>query len=194
MTTAVRDPAIEPSASPAKFRDAMRHLTGGVSVITVGRGLDISGMTVTSVSSLAIDPPTLIVSINRQSSSWPLLQRYGSFGVNILNADQVDVAERFSGSNGLKGIDRFAGTEWARGVSGVPLLVGALAAIDCKVDEIVERHSHAVVFGRVLNLQQSARKAGLAYWQGNYVAIDQDEDAVKLAEVSLPTARALWEI
>jgi flavin reductase (DIM6/NTAB) family NADH-FMN oxidoreductase RutF len=69
-----------------------------------------------------------------------------------------------------------------------------LAAIDCKVDEIVERHSHAVVIGRVLNLQNSACKAGLAYWQGNFVAIDQDQDAVKLAEVSLPTARALWEI
>jgi flavin reductase (DIM6/NTAB) family NADH-FMN oxidoreductase RutF len=192
MTTAVHDTEIEQSVSPAKFRDAMRHLTGGVSVITVGRGLDISGMTVTSVSSLAVDPPTLIVSINRQSSSWPLLQRYGSFGVNILNADQVDIAERFSG--GLKGIDRFAGAEWARGVSGVPLLVGALAAIDCKVEDIVERYSHAVVIGRVLNLQHSARKAGLAYWQGKYVAIDQDEDAVKLAEVSLPTARALWEI
>jgi flavin reductase (DIM6/NTAB) family NADH-FMN oxidoreductase RutF len=163
-------------------------------VITVGRGLDISGMTVTSVSSLAIDPPTLIVSINRQSSCWPLLQRYGSFGVNILNADQVEVAERFSGGTGLKGIDRFAGAEWARGVSGVPLFVGALAAIECKVDELVERYSHAVIIGRVVNLQQSARKAALAYWQGSYVAIDQDEDAVKLAEVSLPTARALWEI
>jgi flavin reductase (DIM6/NTAB) family NADH-FMN oxidoreductase RutF len=69
-----------------------------------------------------------------------------------------------------------------------------LAAIDCKVDEIVERHSQAVVIGRVLNLQNSACKAGLAYWQGNFVAIDQDQDAVKLAEVSLPTARALWEI
>ena len=194
MTTAVSNLAIDPGVSPAKFRNAMRHLTGGVSVITVGRGLDISGMTVTSVSSLAIDPPTIMVSINRQSSSWPLLQRYRSFGVNILTADQIDIAERFSGSNGLKGIDRFAGTEWVRGASGVPLLVGALAAIDCNVDDIVERHSHAIVIGRVLNLQQSARKAALAYWQGNYVAIDQDEDAVKLAEVSLPTARALWEV
>jgi flavin reductase (DIM6/NTAB) family NADH-FMN oxidoreductase RutF len=75
-------------------------------------------------------------------------------------------------------------------VSGVPLLVGALAAVDCEVEEIVERHSHAIVIGRVLDMQISTRTAALAYWQGQYVAIDQNEDAVKLAEVSLPAARA----
>jgi flavin reductase (DIM6/NTAB) family NADH-FMN oxidoreductase RutF len=192
MTPAVSNDVTESGVSPAKFRVAMRHLTGGVSVITVGRGQELSGMTVTSVTSLAIDPPTLIVGVNRQASSWPLLQRYGSFGVNILSADQIDVAERFSGIGGLKGIDRFVGAEWTKGISGVPLLVGALAAIECDVDDIVERHSHAIVIGRVRLLQQTARKAALAYWQGSYVAIDNDEDAVRLAEVSLP-ARPLWD-
>jgi len=70
-------------------------------------------------------------------------------------------------------------------------LVGALAAIDCEVEEIIERHSHAILIGRVLDLQRSTRTAALAYWQGQYVAIDRDEDAVKLAEVSLPPPRVL---
>ena len=171
------------------FRGAMRQLTGGVSVITAGRGKDISGMTVTSVSSLSVDPPALIVSINRGASSWPLLKRYGFFGVNILNSDQLDIAERFSGKGGLKGAERFAGAEWTTKASGVPLLSGALAAIDCEVEEIVERHSHAIVIGRVLDLQVSTRTAALAYWHGQYVAIDRDEDAVRLAEVSVPGPR-----
>ena len=131
----------------------MRHLTGGVSVITAGRGKDISGMTVTSVSSLSVDPPALIVSINRDASSWPLMKRYGSFGVNILTSDQIDIAERFTGKGGLKGADRFAGADWTTRASGVPLLVGALAAIDCEVEDVVERHSHAIVIGRVLDVQ-----------------------------------------
>ena len=80
----------------------MRRLTGGVSVITAGRGKDITGMTVTSVSSLSVDPPALIVSVNRAASSWPLLRRYGVFGVNILTADQLDIAERFSGKDGQR--------------------------------------------------------------------------------------------
>jgi flavin reductase (DIM6/NTAB) family NADH-FMN oxidoreductase RutF len=172
------------------FRGAMRQLTGGVSVITAGRGKDISGMTVTSVSSLSVDPPTLIVSINRGASSWPLVQRYGFFGVNILTSDQIEIAERFAGKDGLKGAERFAGAEWTTRASGVPLLSGALAAIDCEVEEIIERHSHGIVIGRVLDLQLSTRTAALAYWQGQYVAIDRDEDAVRLAEVSVPAPRA----
>ncbi len=190
MNSIVRDIAIAREVSSADFRGAMRQLTGGVSVITAGRGKDISGMTVTSVSSLSVEPASLIVSINREASSWPLVKRHGFFGVNILTSDQLDVAERFTGKGGLKGAARFAGAEWVTRVSGVPLLVGALAAIDCEVEDVIERHSHAIVIGRVLDLQLSARTAALAYWQGQYVAIDRDEDAVKLAEVSVPGPRA----
>ena len=186
MNSVVRAVSIETEVTSSDFRNAMRQLTGGVSVITAGRGRDISGMTVTSVSSLSVDPPALIVSINREASSWPLVKRYGFFGVNILTSDQIDIAERFTGKGGLKGADRFAGAEWTTRASGVPLLVGALAAIDCEVEDVVERHSHAIVIGRVLDVAVSARTAALAYWQGRYVAIDQDEDAAKLAEVSVP--------
>ena len=189
MNSIVRAVSIETEVTASDFRNAMRQLTGGVSIITAGRGRDISGMTVTSVSSLSVDPPALIVSINRESSSWPLLKRYGFFGVNILTSDQIDIAERFTGKGGLKGADRFAGAGWMTRASGVPLLVGALAAIDCEVEDIVERHSHAIVIGRVLDVAVSARTAALAYWQGRYVAIDQDEDAAKLAEVSVPVRK-----
>ncbi|MBT1510788.1 flavin reductase family protein [Bradyrhizobium sp. SRL28] len=186
MNSIVRSVWIETEVTSVDFRNAMRQLTGGVSVITAGRGRDISGMTVTSVSSLSVDPPALIASINREASSWPLVKRHGFFGVNILTSDQIDIAERFTGKGGLKGADRFAGARWTTRASGVPLLVGALAAIDCEVEDIVERHSHAIVIGRVLDVAVSARTAALAYWQGRYVALDQDEDAAKLAEVSVP--------
>jgi flavin reductase (DIM6/NTAB) family NADH-FMN oxidoreductase RutF len=186
MNSVVRAVSIEAEVTASDFRNAMRQLTGGVSVITAGKGRDISGMTVTSVSSLSVDPPSLIVSLNRESSSWPLVKRYGFFGVNILTSDQVDIAERFTGKGGLKGADRFTGARWTTRASGVPLLADALAAIDCEVEDVVERHSHVIVIGRVLDVAVSARTASLAYWQGRYVAIDQDEDAVKLAEVSVP--------
>ena len=190
MNSIVRSVSIETEVTASDFRNAMRQLTGGVSVVTAGRGRDISGMTVTSVSSLSVDPPALIVSINRESSSWPLVKRYGFFGVNILTSDQLDIAERFTGKGGLKGADRFAGARWLTRASGVPLLADALAAIDCEVEDIVERHSHAIIIGRVLDVTVSPRTAALAYWQGQYVAIDRDEDALRLAEVSVPVPRA----
>ena len=190
MNSIVRSVSIETEVTASDFRNAMRQLTGGVSVVTAGRGRDISGMTVTSVSSLSVDPPALIVSVNRESSSWPLVKRYGFFGVNILTSDQLDIAERFTGKGGLKGVDRFAGARWLTRASGVPLLADALAAIDCEVEDIVERHSHAIIIGRVLDVTVSPRTAALAYWQGQYVAIDRDEDALRLAEVSVPVPRA----
>ncbi len=194
MNSAVRHLELDRNVTAHDFRGAMRHLAGGVSVITAGRGREISGMTVTSVSSLSVDQPSLIVGVNRESSSWPLISRLGVFGVNILTADQIDIAERFTGKGGLKGAARFAGAEWMTRASGVPLLVGALAAVDCEVEDIVERHSHAIVIGRVLDLRVSTRTAALAYWQGQYVAIDQNEDAVRLAEVSLPAPRSQHRI
>ena len=190
MNSIVRSVSIETEVTASDFRNAMRQLTGGVSVVTAGRGRDISGMTVTSVSSLSVEPASLIVSINRESSSWPLVKRYGFFGVNILTSDQLDIAERFTGKGGLKGVDRFAGARWLTRASGVPLLADALAAIDCEVEDIVERHSHAIIIGRVLDVTVSPRTAALAYWQGQYVAIDRDEDALRLAEVSVPVPRA----
>jgi len=189
MNSIIRDVAIDRRISADDFRHAMRRLTGGISVITAGEGRNISGMTVTSVTSLSVDPPTLIVCVNREASSWPLVKRYGFFGVNILTADQTDIAERFSGKGGLKGADRFIGAPWTTGVSGVPLLADALAAIDCEVEEVVERHSHAIIIGRVLDVTVSPRTAALAYWQGQYVAIDRDEDALRLAEVGVPASQ-----
>jgi flavin reductase (DIM6/NTAB) family NADH-FMN oxidoreductase RutF len=189
MNTIVRSVSIETEVTAGDFRSAMRRLTGGVSVVTAGKGRDISGMTVTSVSSLSVEPPSLIVSLNRESSSWPLVKRYGVFGVSILTSDQTDIADRFTGKGGLKGADRFAGASWITRASGVPLLANALVAIDCEVEDIIERHSHAIVIGRVLDVAVSARSAALAYWQGQYVAIDQDEDAVKLADVSVSASR-----
>jgi flavin reductase (DIM6/NTAB) family NADH-FMN oxidoreductase RutF len=182
----LHDTSCDRDVLPDMFRAAMRRLTGGVSVITAGRGAEISGMTVSSVSSFSADTPGLIVSVSRSASSLALIKSYGFFGVNILTSDQLHIAERFAGKDGLRGADRFASSRWITRASGVPLLADALAAIDCEVEETIERHSHAIVIGRVLDVEVSTRMAALAYWHGQYVAIDRDEDAIRLAEVSLP--------
>ena len=171
------------------FRSAMRQLVGGVSVITVGRGDEITGMTVSSLSSLSVDPPSVIVSLNRNASSWPILQRERVFGANLLAADQIDVAERFAGKGGLKGAERFAGAEWRRHVTGVPLLAGALAALDCEVEEIIERHSHGIVIGRVVHVEVAPQAAALAYRHGGYVPVDREDDLARLAALSVPDPR-----
>ena len=192
MNCAVRKIEIDADVPVADFKSAMRSLAGGVSVITVGRGRDITGMTVTSVSSLSTEPPSLIVSVNRASSSWPLLKRYGAFGVNILGAAQIDIAERFSGKDGLKGAARFDGLEWTVGVTGAPLLVDAPAAIDCNVEDIIERHSHAIVIGRVRAVLTLQGQDALTYFDGRYAAVEGQHDGALDAEQTV--SRGLREI
>jgi flavin reductase (DIM6/NTAB) family NADH-FMN oxidoreductase RutF len=170
-----------------QFRSVMRRLAGGVVVITAGRGDDITGMTVTSLTSLSATPPRLLVSINRQASSFPLIERYRTFGVNILGSEQQAVADRFSDSR-LKGSQRFEGAPWSAGASGVPLLTTALATVECQAEEIMERHSHAIIVGRLLGMELSHGLSGLVYWNGQYVEINHDTDLDLLAEVSIPLA------
>jgi flavin reductase (DIM6/NTAB) family NADH-FMN oxidoreductase RutF len=178
MNSIVRARDLQPSLAVQDFKDAMRQLPGGVSVITVGQGADVNGMTVSSVSSFSVDPPTMLVSINRNASSYPMLVRTGVFGINVLAADQREVAERFSGRNGVTGINRFANADWRSGATGVPLLVGAAAAIDCTVDDIFEKHSHAIIIGRVVSVRSEALAGATAYWNGQYTALQPDKSAV----------------
>jgi flavin reductase (DIM6/NTAB) family NADH-FMN oxidoreductase RutF len=157
-----------PQDDAADFRTAFRHLAGGVSVITIGQGEDRSGLTATSVASLSADPPSVMFAVNQSSSSFPLLQRHRSFGVNFLNATQKQVADRFAGRQGEKGLERYAGAEWTSAVTGASLLVGALAALDCEVEEMIERHSHSIIIGRVRAVRLGTDDAALLYWRGDY--------------------------
>lgn len=164
------------------FRHAMRRLPSGVSVITVGKGSDVSGLTVTSVSSLSIEPETVIFGINRKSSAWPILSRYGVFGVNVLNARQAEIAERFSGRGGVKGAGRYLGARWMTKITGARLLTDALAALDCEVEDIIERHSHDIVIGRVRYVHLSSNRSALAYWHGKYLEVTQNSGTGTIPE------------
>jgi len=152
----------------ASFRAAFRHLAGGVSVITTGQGSERTGLTATSVSSLSAEPPTIMFGLNLSSSSYPALRRHGSFAVNFLNAAQKQIADRFAGRKGEKGEARYAEAEWITGVTGAPLLAGALACLDCEVEEVIERHSHAIIIGRVRDVRLGGEDAALLYWRGDY--------------------------
>jgi len=166
MTLALRigdssAPAASMSSSPGQtlseadalsLKLAMRQMAGGVCIITAGQGRERTGATVTSATALSVDPPTMIVAINRRSSSFPTIQAYGHFCINILSHDQQAIADRFAGKSGLKGPERYQHAEWTTLASGAPVLLDALAAIDCAVEEVIERHSHAIFIGRALSI------------------------------------------
>jgi len=162
------------------FRKTMRELAGGVAVVTVGQGADRTGFTATSVESLSAEPPRLLVSLNEGSSSWKALQQYPCFGVNVLRADQQSLADQFAGRGGVHGLERYRGAAWTSLVSGgAAILEDALAGIDCIVEEILPRHGHAIVIGRVRAVLIQADGHPLLYWQGAYRQISQQQISPK---------------
>ena len=152
------------------LRLAMRHLVGGVSVITAGIGPDRTGLTATSATALSMEPPTMLICVNRSASAWPVIRRHGHFAVNILSAHQQAVAERFAGRGGAKGAARYECATWRELPSGASGLADALAVIYCSVEEIIERHSHGIVLGGVLSVTPGpeAARHGLVYGHGRF--------------------------
>ena len=170
MTIAFRTPD---EINAFDLRHAMRHLAGGVSVITAGIGADRTGLTATSATALSMEPPTMLISVNRTASAWPVIRRHGHFAVNILSAAQRPVAERFAGMGGVKGAARYEGATWRELPSGASGLEGALAVIDCRVDEIIERHSHAIIIGGVVSvtLASGVSPEPLVYAHGAFAPV-----------------------
>ncbi|WP_108395450.1 flavin reductase family protein [Devosia submarina] len=156
------------SSVASDFKKSMRNLAAGVSVVTVGTGSQASGFTATSVVSLSVDTPTLLVSLNRESTNWPLIQTSRRFAVNILSATHLEIAETFAGRRGVKGIDRYIDPNWQMGAGRVPYLLDALAVIECDLEEALPRYSHAILIGRVVNVLAKSTQSPLVYWQGGY--------------------------
>jgi len=152
----------------SSFRLAMRQLASGVCLVTHGEGEARVGLTATSVSSLSVDPPTLIVCVNRAASLYARLKRGDAFGVSVLGAQHGEYADRFAARTGLKGAERFGEGEWIETDARVLLLADALATFECEAEEIIERHTHAIVVGRVTSAAPQPNDGALLYWRGAY--------------------------
>jgi flavin reductase (DIM6/NTAB) family NADH-FMN oxidoreductase RutF len=142
-------------------------MAGTVSVITVGEGEHRSGLTATSAVSLSVDPPTMLVCVSRTASAWPLFRRYGHFCVNVLGPQHQAVADRFAGRDGARGAVRYEGARWERLATGASALADAVAAVDCAIEEIFERHSHAILIGAVRAIRVRGGDP-LVYAKGRY--------------------------
>ncbi len=155
-------------ADSAAFRHAMRALSSGVSIIACGEDETRVGCTITSFASLSLAPPTLFICLARSSSTLAGLRKAGAFSVSMLSARHETLARRFSGHGGVHGPRRFDGAQWITLSTGAPILSDALAAFDCLVEDVVERHSHAIVLGAVVNLREGAEERALTHWRGGY--------------------------
>lgn len=157
-----------PEANVDSFKSAMRHLASAVSVVTTGRGEQRTGFTATSVASLSMDPPALLVCLNRQSSVAPVLLAHGAFCINVLAADQMHIAEQFAGRDGSRGAARYRQATWEAMPSGALGLSRCVTLIDCELEEVIDRHSHSILIGRPKHVVIRGQPEPLLYWHGAY--------------------------
>lgn len=145
------------------FRDVIGRFASGVTVITTRTGERDHGTTASAVSSLSMDPPMLLVCLNRSSETQAAALEAGRFAVNILGEDQGQLAYRFA----RKGEDKFVDLPVLRGVTDAPLLPGAIAHIECEVKETVSGGTHTVFLAQVL---EAAGREGtpLTYFRGKF--------------------------
>lgn len=139
------------------------HFASGVTVITAQDGETPVGTTASAVASLSLEPPMVVVCMNRESQTGSVADRSGRFAINILGEDQHDLARHFAG----KGGDKFAAIETVPGPHGLPLLEAAVAHIECSVAERVPGGTH-VVFLAEIESASARGGAPLAYYRGRF--------------------------
>jgi flavin reductase (DIM6/NTAB) family NADH-FMN oxidoreductase RutF len=141
----------------------MRAFATGVSIIACGEGEGRAGCVATALASLSLSPPSLIVNLQRAGSTSRRLREVAHFSVNILAAEQEPLAHRFAGK--AHGAERFAEGAWETGRTGAPALADALAVMECRIEEILVRHTHVIVIGRV-EAARANEGAALLHFRG----------------------------
>jgi flavin reductase (DIM6/NTAB) family NADH-FMN oxidoreductase RutF len=155
-----------------EFRDVIGHFASGVTVITTAVDGRPHGTTASAVTSLALEPPMLLVCMNRESATGRAMADSGAFAVNILGEDHGELAIRFA----RKGGDKFGGVELDRGEAGQPLLAGAIAHLECRVTERVAAGTHIVFIAEVEAATAQPGAPPLAYFRGRFGRLELAED------------------
>ncbi|WP_242640011.1 flavin reductase family protein [Mycolicibacterium sp. S2-37] len=156
----------------AEYRSVLGHFPTGVVVVTAMADGAPAGLTVQSFMALSLDPPMVLLSVDRGSTSWPLIAAARRFAVNVLASGQADVALSFARS----AADKFAGARWAPGRStGAPLLESCQAYLECEVDRVYEGGDHQIVTAHVLDLRagENSQSHPLIFYRSRFPQLDR---------------------
>jgi flavin reductase len=148
------------------FRNAMRCFASTVSIVSVQSGSERHGTTATSVTSVSLDPPSLLVCINQGSRLHTFLRNEGRFCVNVLHVGNLGISHAFSSA--MSSADRFGHGDWRSDRHGIPYLADAQANLFCEKDLEVPYGSHTIFIGKVFDVGIRDEICPLLYGNGAY--------------------------
>ena len=151
------------------LRGAMRLLPTGVTVVTSGREERAEGMTANALISVSLNPLLFLVSVHKDARLNPRIREERYFAVNILAEDQEGLSRLFASPERSSGLQAIRSLGGGYGSTGAPLAAGALAVIECELEEIYAGGDHDLYLGRVVAIRMGdTRKGPLVYHEGGY--------------------------
>lgn len=164
------------------LRDSLRFWSSGVSVVATVAPPDVdshpyAAMTVSSFTSLSLEPAQILVSLAKQSVTTEAVLQATFFSVSVLAADQLELADRFAGRTGLPStVDRFDGVPTSTAATGAPILQNALAWFDCRIAAVHDGNTHWIVIGDVLATAHREDTAPLIYYNRAYSTLTPEHE------------------
>jgi flavin reductase (DIM6/NTAB) family NADH-FMN oxidoreductase RutF len=157
------------SVSPDEFRSVLGRFPSGVTVVTTksGDGTD-HGMTVSAFASVSLEPPLVLICIEKNASAYEALTNASGFVVNILSRNQEQIARRFA----IVDIDRFEGIGYTRSQNGFAILDEVLGVIECNVTAKHDAGDHTIIVGEV-EATRAENGAPLLYYRGGYAQLER---------------------
>jgi flavin reductase (DIM6/NTAB) family NADH-FMN oxidoreductase RutF len=179
-------PLNDPLAAQTKL--ALRRLASAVAVVTCRDGETRHAMTATAVSAMSMQPPSMIVCVNRSTGFHAAISRARDFAINILHRRQVEISAGCGGN--ARGEDRFGLGGWSE-ENGVPVLPESQARIVCSKEHRFDYGSHTIFLGRVTSVGIHGEVDPLIYVDGKYTCLPPDAIAVSALQTEIEMLRQL---
>lgn len=157
------------SLDSKEFRFALGNFPTGVTIITsVAEDGVLLGKTVNSFSSVSLDPPLVLFSLDRAAFSLDAYLNAGVFAINVLSVDQQELSARFARAMDAK----WDGVSYETWETGSPILSGTLASFDCRLWKTYDGGDHIIFLGEVLQMSRNAEVEPLIFFRGQYGSLD----------------------
>lgn len=149
------------------------------------------GVTANSFTSVSLDPPLVLVCLDRRLGSYGAFRVGGHYAIHILREDQVELSTRFA----TRGADKFRGVRCRRGLGGVPVLRTYLALFECEVVQTHDAGDHTIFLGAVKRLEvPPGDLPPLGFLRGKYVEAHRPETGPVAIRESPPEDLVLWSL
>ncbi len=133
-----------------------------------------AGITVNALSSVSLEPPLVMIALDRRRFITPMVRAAGRYAVNVLGEDQQALSDCFAHAPVSPGREAFCGAPWAAGPTGLPLIAGCLATLECTIVETFSAGDHDLFIGRVDSLEAASGNAEpLLFFRRHYLRVEQ---------------------